>query len=57
MQSFNEIRQIVLEKMLELDTKISSSGSRLDVVEHQMADVQQKYEQFQELFATLINEM
>ncbi|TNV85903.1 hypothetical protein FGO68_gene4764 [Halteria grandinella] len=57
MQSFNEIRQIVLDKMLELDNKIQQSGTRIDTIEHQMVDVGQKYEQFQELFATLISEM
>jgi hypothetical protein len=57
MHSFNEIRQIVLEKMLDLDNKISASTHRLDVVDQQIVDVCQKCEQFQELFATIINEM
>ena len=39
MQSFNDIRTIVLDKMLELDTKMQSTGTRLDTIEHQMVDV------------------
>ena len=57
MQSFNEIRQIVLEKILEIENKIGGNTTRIDMIESQIVEVGQKYEQFQELFANLIQEM
>lgn len=57
MASFNEIRKIVLDKMVELEAKVGSQTPRFETIEGSIADVQSKYEQFQELFATLISEM
>ena len=57
MQSFNEIRQIVLEKIMEIENKIGGNTTRIEVIESQIVEVGQKYEQFQELFANLIQEM
>lgn len=54
MQSFNEIRQIVLEKILEIENKIGGNTQRIDVIDTQILEVNQKYDQFQELFANLI---
>ena len=57
MQSFNEIRQIVLEKILEIENKIGGNSQRIEVIETSIVEVNQKYDQFQELFANLIQEM
>ena len=46
MQSFNDIRQIVLDKVVEIESKMTASGQRIEVVETQIVEVGQKYEQF-----------
>jgi hypothetical protein len=46
MQSFNDIRQIVLDKVVEIEGKLNGSGQRIEVIESQIMEVNQKYEQF-----------
>ncbi len=46
MQSFNDIRQIVLDKVVEIEGKMNGSAQRIEVIEGQMVEVAQKYEQF-----------
>ena len=57
MQSFSDIRQIILEKIVEIERQLGGNTQRIEEIEQQITDVGQKYEQFQELFATLISEM
>jgi hypothetical protein len=44
MQSFNEIRQIVLEKILEIENKIGGNSQRIEVIETSIVEVNQKYD-------------
>jgi hypothetical protein len=46
MQSFNDIRQIVLDKVVEIESKMNGSTQRIEVIEGQIVEVGQKYEQF-----------
>ena len=46
MQSFNDIRQIVLDKVVEIESKMNGSAQRIEVIEAQIGEVGQKYEQF-----------
>lgn len=44
MQSFNEIRQIVLEKILEIENKIGGNTQRIEGIETSIVEVNQKYD-------------
>jgi hypothetical protein len=39
---------------MEIENKIGGNTTRIEVIESQIVEVGQKYEQFQELFANLI---
>eukprot|EP00347_Sterkiella_histriomuscorum_P009898 403339453 len=57
LSSFNDIKQIILAKIIEIEKKGVLSEQKIFQIEQSVIDVGLKYEHFQELFTNLIQEM